>query len=90
MYPDSVENCERLIKAIDRDRFAVHYDPVSLVNSPSRYFGNAALISEDRGGTCGSETADRTRRWPRRSARYDERPASLSVTSHDLRAIGSS
>lgn len=46
MYPDSVESYERLIKAIDRERFAVHFDAVNLVNCPSRYFSNAALICE--------------------------------------------
>jgi len=46
MYPDSVESYERLIKAIDRPQFAVHYDAVNLVNCPARYFNNAALIRE--------------------------------------------
>lgn len=46
MYPDSVESYERLIAAIDRERFAVHMDPVNLVCSPQRYYGNAALIRE--------------------------------------------
>lgn len=46
MYPDSIESYERLIKAIDRDRFAVHFDPVNLVCSPQRYFGNGAMIRE--------------------------------------------
>jgi len=46
MYPDSVDSYERLIKAIDRERFAVHFDAVNLVNSPSRYFNNGELIRE--------------------------------------------
>ncbi len=46
MYPDSTESYLRLIQAIDRDRFAVHFDPVNLVCSPQRYFGNGALIRE--------------------------------------------
>jgi len=46
MYPDSPESYERLIKAIERERFAVHLDPVNLVCSPQRYFNNAALIRE--------------------------------------------
>lgn len=45
-YPDSVESYERLIKAIDRKRFAVHLDPVNLICSPQRYYGNADLIRE--------------------------------------------
>ncbi|MDQ1256910.1 MAG: hypothetical protein QG656_1510 [Candidatus Hydrogenedentes bacterium] len=46
MYPDSPDCYLRLFKAIDRERFAVHLDPVNLVCSPQRYYGNAALIRE--------------------------------------------
>lgn len=46
MYPDSIESYLRLIEAIDRPRFAVHFDPVNLVCSPQRYFANGALIRE--------------------------------------------
>jgi len=46
MYPDSVESYLRLIEAIDRERFAVHLDPVNLVCSPQRYYNNGALIRE--------------------------------------------
>ena len=46
MYPDSVESYERLIRAIDRERFAVHFDPVNLVCSPQRYHATGALISD--------------------------------------------
>jgi len=46
MYPDSPQNYLRLIRAIDRDRFAVHLDPVNLICSPQRYYNNAALIRE--------------------------------------------
>ncbi len=46
LYPDSVESYQRLIAEIDRPGFAVHFDPVNLVNSPQRYFQNAALIRE--------------------------------------------
>jgi len=35
-----------LIKAIDRERFAVHLDPTNLISSPERYFGNGAIIQE--------------------------------------------
>jgi sugar phosphate isomerase/epimerase len=44
VFPDSPESYERLIDAIDRERFAVHLDPVNLVSSPQRYFQNADLI----------------------------------------------
>lgn len=46
MYPDSADNYHRLIKAINRRQFAVHFDPVNLVCSPQRYFGNGELIRE--------------------------------------------
>ena len=46
MVPDSVESYERLIEAIDREAFAVHFDPVNLVCSPQRYFASGDLIRE--------------------------------------------
>lgn len=46
MYPDSVESYVRLICAIDRPAFAVHLDPVNLICSPQRYYGNAELLRE--------------------------------------------
>lgn len=46
MYPDSPDAYLRLIKAIDREAFAVHLDIVNLVSSPQRYFANADLIAE--------------------------------------------
>ena len=46
MYPDSPESYLRLLKAINRERFAVHLDPVNLVCSPQRYFANGDLIRE--------------------------------------------
>jgi len=45
-YPDSPDSYLRLIKAIDRKRFAVHLDPVNFVSSPQLYFKNAELIHE--------------------------------------------
>jgi sugar phosphate isomerase/epimerase len=45
-YPDSADSYLRLIKAVDRRQFAVHFDPVNLVTSPRRYFHNAALIRQ--------------------------------------------
>jgi sugar phosphate isomerase/epimerase len=46
MYPDSVESYRKLIAAIDRARFAVHFDAVNLVNCPARYFRSDLLIKE--------------------------------------------
>ncbi len=45
-YPDSVESYVRLIKAIDRKGFAVHFDPANLICSPQRYYANGAMIRE--------------------------------------------
>jgi sugar phosphate isomerase/epimerase len=46
MYPDSAQSYARLIQAIDRPQCAVHLDPVNLICSPQRFFGNAALLRE--------------------------------------------
>jgi sugar phosphate isomerase/epimerase len=46
MYPDSVDSYVALIQAIDRKQCAAHLDPVNLVCSPQRYFGNADLLRE--------------------------------------------
>lgn len=45
-YPDSVNSYEKLIKAIDRKQFGVHFDPVNLVISPQVYYRNGEMISE--------------------------------------------
>lgn len=46
MLPDSPDSYLELVKAINRDRFAVHLDPVNMVSSPRRYFNNAAFLRE--------------------------------------------
>ncbi len=46
MYPDSVESYQRLVAAIDRPAFAVHFDPANLINCPSRLFHSGALLGE--------------------------------------------
>ncbi len=46
MFPDSPDSYARLVAAVDRERFAVHLDPVNWVSSPQRYFDNAGLIRE--------------------------------------------
>ncbi len=46
MRPNSVDSYEQLIAAIDRERFAVHFDPANLICSPLCYYGNAALIRQ--------------------------------------------
>jgi len=46
MYPDSAESYLKLLKAIDRKGMAVHFDPVNIINCPSRYFRNDLVIQE--------------------------------------------
>ena len=46
MYPDSADSYLEMIQAIDRERVAVHLDPVNIVNSPARYFRSGELIRE--------------------------------------------
>jgi len=46
IFPNSVDSYLALIKKIERERFAVHLDPVNLINSPERYYNNSALIHE--------------------------------------------
>ena len=36
----------RLIKAVDRDAFAVHLDPCNIVNSPEKFYRNRDLLNE--------------------------------------------
>ena len=44
IFPNSVESYEKLYKTIDRDKFAVHFDPVNLMNSPHNYYNNTKII----------------------------------------------
>jgi len=46
MFPDSADGYLSLLDAIDRPAFAVHFDPVNLIYSPRRYFGNAEIIRD--------------------------------------------
>lgn len=46
MLPDSADSYLQLLRAIDRPQFAVHFDPVNMVNSPRRYVNNGALIRD--------------------------------------------
>ena len=46
MLPDSPDSYLELIKAINRDRFGVHLDPVNMISSPQRYFNNTAFLRE--------------------------------------------
>ncbi len=44
--PDSADSYLELIRAVDRPAFAVHLDPCNLINSPRRFYDNAAVIEE--------------------------------------------
>ena len=46
LQPDSAEAFEKLLAAVKRERLAVHFDPVDLINSPKRYYGSARLVKE--------------------------------------------
>jgi L-ribulose-5-phosphate 3-epimerase UlaE len=46
VIPDSPDSYLELIEAIDHPMFAVHFDPVNLINCPWRYYDNAALLRE--------------------------------------------
>jgi len=45
-FPDSAESYLKLIRAIDREQFGVHLDPVNMITSVRAYYGNGALIRE--------------------------------------------
>jgi sugar phosphate isomerase/epimerase len=44
--PNGADSYLRLIKAVDRKAFGVHMDVCNAVNSPERFYNNAALIDE--------------------------------------------
>ena len=46
IYPDSADSYLRIIKAVDHKQFAVHMDPVNIINSPKAYYSNSVLIKE--------------------------------------------
>jgi sugar phosphate isomerase/epimerase len=46
IFPDSPDSYLRLIDAIDRPAFAVHLDPVNMINSPARYYRTGEFIRE--------------------------------------------
>ena len=45
-YPDTADSYLKLIKAIDRERFGVHLDPMNLITSPQIYYRNGEMISD--------------------------------------------
>jgi sugar phosphate isomerase/epimerase len=45
-YPDSIDSYLRLIEAIDRPAFGVHFDPVNMISSLDLYTHNGAFIRD--------------------------------------------
>ena len=46
MVPDSPEAYARLLRDVDRPRFAVHLDIANWINCPARFFGYRAFVDE--------------------------------------------
>lgn len=46
IFPHSIEDYERLVKAIDRKGFAVHLDFVNLIASPDLYYGHVGMMED--------------------------------------------
>ena len=46
LLPDSPDSYLELLRAVDRDRFAVHLDPVNMINTPGKYYDNAGFLRE--------------------------------------------
>ncbi|MGO4371983.1 sugar phosphate isomerase/epimerase family protein, partial [Paenibacillus sp. MCAF20] len=46
VFPDSADTYLALHKAIDRQGFGVHFDPVNIISSPRAYYNNGAIIRD--------------------------------------------
>ena len=46
IHPSDPDSYVALLKAVDRESFGVHFDPVNILNSPDRCFNNGKLIKE--------------------------------------------
>ena len=46
IHPSDPDSYVALLKAVDRESFGVHLDPVNILNSPDRCFNNGKLIKE--------------------------------------------
>ncbi len=45
-YPDSVDSYVQMIRDVDRERFAVHLDPVNILNMPEKVYKNGEIIRD--------------------------------------------
>jgi len=46
VYPNSADSYVKLLQAIDRPQFAVHFDPVNIINSVDTYYNSDVLIHD--------------------------------------------
>jgi sugar phosphate isomerase/epimerase len=46
VWPDSPDAYLELLAAIDRPRFAVHLDPINMINTPAKLYDNAGFLRE--------------------------------------------
>lgn len=46
LLPDSPDRYLELLQAADRERFAVHLDPVNMINTPAKLYDNAGFIRD--------------------------------------------
>jgi len=46
VIPDSPDSYLRLLEAVDHPMFAVHLDPVNMINCPARYYDNAGFLRD--------------------------------------------
>jgi len=44
--PDSADSYLELMEAIDRPRFAVHFDSTNLINTPAKFYANGAFLRQ--------------------------------------------
>jgi sugar phosphate isomerase/epimerase len=45
-FPDDADAYLKLIRAVDREAFGVHVDMCNIIDSPTRYYNNTALIKD--------------------------------------------
>lgn len=46
VIPDSIDSYLRLLDAVDHPMFAVHLDPVNMINCPAHFYDNAGFLRE--------------------------------------------
>jgi sugar phosphate isomerase/epimerase len=46
MVPDDAESALELVRAVDREAFGIHYDPVNMVTSPRLFYRTGEMVRE--------------------------------------------